>query len=124
MPFASTCEINLAKNIVKTKIAGRNGTVKEFVSTDDFTVRFKGLIVNDDLRNPPEQGVRDFNRLLGIPAGIEVQSELFEWLGISDLVVDEDAGGVFQIEGYQHIMGFTLNCISDNPVEVKLRDGL
>ena len=124
MPYPTICEVALAKNIVKTKIAGRHGTVKEFVSNDDYQVRFKGLIVNDDLVNPPEQGIRDFNRLLNIPAPIEVQGDLFEWLGISELVVDVDAGGVFQIEGYQHVVGFTLNCISDNGVEVRLRDGL
>lgn len=122
LPFASIMEINLPKNIVKTKIAGRNGTVKEYIGDDDFQVRFKGLIVNDDLNNPPEQGIRDFMRIRNVPAAIEVQCELFEWLGISELVIED--GGIFQLEGFQHVVGFTLDCVSDNAIEVKLRDGL
>jgi len=122
MPAASLIEINRPKVIQKTQIAGRNGSVKELISDDDFDIRLRGLIVNSDDDTPPEDGVRWFMETVAVPQAIQVECELFDWLGIDEVVVRDYS--LFQVEGFQHIMAYTINLWSDEPVEVKLRDGL
>ncbi len=122
MPAASIVEINRAKIIQRTQIAGRNGSVKELISDDDFDIRIRGLIVNEDSDAPPEEGVRWFMETVNVPQAIQVECELFDWLGIDEVVIRDYS--LFQLEGYQHVMAYTLNLWSDEPIEVKLRDGL
>jgi hypothetical protein len=122
MPAASLIEINRAKVIQKTQIAGRNGSVKELISDDDFDIRIRGLIVNSDSDAPPEEGVRWFQEVVSVPQALRVDCELFDWLEIDEVVVYSYS--LFQLEGFQHVMAYTLNLWSDSPVEVRLRDGL
>jgi hypothetical protein len=85
-------------------------------------VNFRGIIVNhqDDL--PPEDGIREFNAIMNVPAPLTFEMELLEWLGIGQLVVER--ANIFQLEGFSHVVGFQLSCISDEVTEVRLRDGL
>ena len=122
LPAASIVQVSQSKEVVKTKIAGADGTFKEYIGKSDYLINIRGLIVNAVDNDPPEQGVRAFNALVDIPQAIDVECEMFEWLGIYSVVIENHT--LFQIEGFQHIMGFTLSCSSDNPVEIKLRNGL
>ena len=48
LPASTFIEINQTKHIVKTKIAGRSGTIKEHISDGDYIIRVKGLFVNEE----------------------------------------------------------------------------
>jgi len=47
------CEISNDRNVVKTKIAGLNGTIKEYMSDGDYSVNIKGSVVNPLSNMPP-----------------------------------------------------------------------
>lgn len=50
------------KNIIETSLVGRQGTVKEEISVDDWEINVKGIIVSPD-RCYPDQQVSDLNQL-------------------------------------------------------------
>ena len=124
MPPATLVEVTRSKIIQRTRIAGRNGTVKEYIGEDDWQVTFKGLIVNpDSMDAPPETGIRAFREMTGVPDAIGVEADIFEWLGIDSLVVTRRSP-LIQLEGFSNVVGYSFEAFSDEPVEVRLRDGL
>lgn len=121
-PHTTMVEVNQPKLIRKTEISGRSGTVKEYISDGDFEIRLRGLIVNQADDYPPELGIRAMRQILRVPAPLVVQSEFFEWLGVGDIVVEDS--GIFQLEGFSHVVAFDIRAVSDFTPEVRLRDGL
>jgi len=123
MPFSSIFEVTMPKVIIKTRIAGRNGTRTEYINDDDYQIRFKGLIVNNENDLPPAEGIRNFRRMLDVKGPMRMQCEFLEWLGVGDVLVDGEPS-IFQIEGYAHVVGFTVDFISNNIVEARSLDSL
>lgn len=121
-PYTTVMEITRPKNIVETPIPGRNGTVKEYISHADWQINLRGIIVNNDDDTPPETGIRAFQAITDVPAALTFECEMFEWLGFNQLVIYEPR--LFQLEGFSHVMGFSMLCKSDQITEVRLRDGL
>ena len=66
--------INQSKNIVKTPIEGRNGTIKEFISDGDYQITITGALVGADGQYP----INQVNELLRI---CRVQNEI-NWISI------------------------------------------
>lgn len=122
LPPSTFVEFIHTKHIVKTKIAGRGGTIKEFISDGDTKVNIRGVFVNDDAQEIPENDLRAFQELVSIPKELPVEGELFEWLGIYNLVIE--SWSLPPLEGFPNVQPFTLSCISDQPVELKIRDGI
>ena len=59
--------INQIRNIVKTDIQGRNGSIKEYISMGDYTIRIEGMIVSQDVNAPmrfPEEEVDAFKEIM------------------------------------------------------------
>lgn len=122
MPHTTIIEVGVSNIIEKTRVAGRRGSTKEYISQDDFVVNFRGLIVNQVDDTPPAQQIRDWAAIIKVPAALEVECEFLEWLGITNLVVEDPR--IFQLEGFSHVVGFSMRCISDQVTEVRLRDGI
>ena len=53
-------EINRPKVVVKTQIAGRNGTVKEIVSWDDYQIKVRAILTNGT-ESKTTVGEKDFS---------------------------------------------------------------
>lgn len=121
-PHTTLVEINQPKLVVKTPITGRTGTRKEYVSDGDFDIRLRGIIVNQNDNYPPEAGIRAMREIMKVPAALVVESEFFEWIGVGDIVVEDS--GIFQLEGFSHVVAFEVRAVSDFTPEVRLRDGL
>jgi hypothetical protein len=109
--------VDFAARIIKTEIQGRNGTVKEYIGEDDATVGIQGVIVGSNGHYPALE-VSKLNDWRRAPVAKAVTSTYLQNLGISNLVVEDCS--IPQIAGGYSYQTFTLNCISDLPIELKI----
>lgn len=110
-------EINQTKNIVKTAIAGTNGTVKEYMSEGDFIVNLKGVIVGDVANQRPD--VTRLNALvayLKAPLSIPISCHFLEELNITSVVIESYRLG--QREGARNVIDVEINMLSDSVIEL------
>lgn len=117
-PATTLVDISMSKNIVLTPIQGRAGTVKELISNGDYTVRLRGFVVGAELY--PREGVQRLIELASVPAAFRVENDLFHWLGINNLVVQDFE--LSAVEGYENTQAFELRCLSDDTVSVQLSE--
>lgn len=111
-----TCIISVkqAKNIIKTKVHGRKGTVKEYITLDDYEISIEGTISNvrGVFSQYPIDQVQDLIKLCESPVSIQITSsylnDLFNinYLVIEDYDISQEIGGMGQQK-------FIMSCISD-----------
>ncbi len=110
-------DVSLAKNIIKTPIQGLDGTIKEYISDDDYSVNIKGVMVAPNNTFPLD----DFVALIKVvkaPVPIKVNSWWLEKFGIYNLVITSFS--FQQKAGRFSEQSFEINAISDNPVELNI----
>lgn len=112
------CTVTRPSIIVKTQIQGRNGTVKEYISKDDYAVTINGIIAGENGQYP-ESAALAVQRMCEAPVAIPVVSRFLNGLGIYNIVVEDysmpqTAGGISKQE-------FTINSISDEPLELQIQ---
>lgn len=108
-------DVSLAKNIVKTSIQGRKGTVKEYISDGDYVLSIRGGIVNHGSNNYPTQDVGFFIELMQLPQALFVVSPLLQLFDVQSIVVENYK--LIQRPGFQNIQFFEIDAISDEPLE-------
>lgn len=108
--------VNSSKNIVKTAIQGRNGTVKEYISDGDDQINIKLLIVGARGKMPLQE-VSDLKKALDAPVSLAINSRYLQNLGINNFVVDSIS--MPQVEGGYHFQAVEINASSDEPIELK-----
>ena len=120
--------VSQEKNIVKTAIQGRNGTIKEYIGDGDYSISIKGIITGTyNVNYSYSEKNQNQNNYTGVYPYVEVQNllnflrqpkelaievpYLNEVFGITHIVIEsfelpqEEAGF-----GYQ---SFTINAVSD-----------
>lgn len=107
-------DVSHQKNIVKTSIVGRSGTIKEYIADGDYVINIKGAFVSQD-NNYPLDEVTEFIRLMKLPAALECTSKLLQLFEIDDIVVESYA--LPQKAGYQNTQLFEINAVSDIRLE-------
>lgn len=108
--------ITQTKNIVTTAIQGKNGTIKEFISDGDFNISINGIIwINDNIY--PESEVQKFINIMKIPQSIKIYSNFVNMFGITEIVVNDYS--LPQQEGMRNQQPFTINCISDEFINLE-----
>jgi len=107
--------VTQSKNIVKTALQGRNGTIKEYISDGDYVIDIRAAVVSPG-REYPEDAVRNLVGLLQLPQALEIVSPLLQLFEVFSVVV-EDYKLVSQ-EGFTNTQLVEINCISDSPVEL------
>lgn len=124
-------EITRVKNIVKTPLQGRDGTVKEFISMGDWDLTFKGFIINPLANELPHELTAKMLSVFEINSQLTFYSEAFRrWgeLRIKGNKTPEDVCSVIVIEdlklpsmdGFENVQPFEIKAVSDNPVEIQL----
>lgn len=113
-------EINNSKNIVKTSIAGRNGTIKEYMSDSDMDVTIKGSLFSELDNTPPINELKTFKSICSAPSSIKVESNLLLLFDVFDLVIE--APYIKQRQGQRNIIDFELKCCSDIPFELQINN--
>lgn len=93
LPNEPIVALSLAKTIVETATVGtlRKGTVKEYITTEDYQIGFRGICVDEeDLERYPSEQVETLNRLFEINEAIEVvNNKFFELFGIRNIVLKD-----------------------------------
>ncbi|MGQ0737666.1 MAG: DUF6046 domain-containing protein [Bacteroidota bacterium] len=113
-------EVEQSKNIVKTTIQGRNGTVKEYISDGDYIISLKGAISRTFKSNYPKEEMIQFLELLKQNKALKVTSEYLLMFGVYELVVDSYKFG--QESGRVNMQKFEINCSSDMPLLLKKKN--
>lgn len=109
--------VQQTKNIVKTAIQGRNGTVKEYISDGDYQVTLRGAIARTFQSNYPLEEMRQFLQLLKDNQALKVVSPFLLLYDIHELVVEDYTMG--QEEGKQNMQRFEIKCLSNDPLLLK-----
>ena len=112
------CTVTRPSIIIKTQIQGRNGTVKEYIAKDDYAVTINGIIVGENGQYPQAAALA-LQRMCEAPVAIPVVSRFLNSLGIYNIVVEDYSmpqtpGGISKQE-------FTINSISDEPLELQIQ---
>jgi hypothetical protein len=105
------------KNIVVTKIQGRNGTVKEYVSDDDYTISIKGVLVGKYANKRPVDEIKKLEDLCDIPLEIDIVSNFLADLNVLTVVITSHSKT--QREGMRNVIDFEIQCLSETPFEIK-----
>ncbi|EHQ30002.1 DUF6046 domain-containing protein [Mucilaginibacter paludis] len=105
--------INQSKNIVKTQIQGRSGTIKEYIGMGDYAITINGIIPGTNGRYPL-QDVEHLKTILVSPNALTVTSSYLQMFDINSIVVD--SFDIKQQEGGYSYQPFTINASSDKPI--------
>lgn len=104
--------VNQSKNIIKTAIQGKNGTIKEYISNGDYSINIKGIITGFNGQYPTDK-VNNLFKFLDLNRELDIISPyLNDLFQIRQIVVDtfdfpQNEGGI----SYQT---FEINALSDN----------
>ena len=88
----ATVNVSLQKEVVKTALVGRAGTIKEYITDGDYQLSISvGIVaVDDDGRicdQYPERAVAQLREIMERPEALEVSSAFLDLFGISHIVV-------------------------------------
>lgn len=110
-------EVTQPKNIIKTPVQGRNGTVKEYISDGDYKISGRGLISNFDNVLPLDD-LRIFRQIMNVPQQLEIVSQyLNEVYDIFQIVIEDY--NMPQIEGVRNQIPFNFTASSDVPLDLE-----
>jgi hypothetical protein len=114
LPNEPILTIKLQKKIVKTQLYGntRKGTVKETVSTDDYSIDVRGIAINYyDKYNYPAEIVSKLNELVKLNESLLVKSPLTRLMGIDRVVIENFE--LIPTPGVQHVQAYRMSMSSD-----------
>ena len=110
--------VDQSKEIVKTAIQGRNGTVKEYISLGDYVVNIKGAIVSPFPEKYPKDDIDLLLRYLSLDKQVGVSSFFLELFNISEIVIERYS--VSEKIGSRNEVPFEITAVSDTPLEFQL----
>lgn len=110
-------EVSQPRNIIKTSIAGRNGTIKEYMSDGDHNIKIRGCIYSQIANRPPNNEIRTFNRVMSSTIALDVECNLLNYLGVYNVVVEN--WNIKQREGVRNVFDVEVDCLSDTPSELE-----
>ena len=110
-------DVNRPNIIVKDQPQGLNGTIKEFISADDWQINVKGVLIGGN-NIYPTKAVNDLYTVLSAQLELQVNSWFLSQFGISHMII---TGFKFpQTAGYYGQQLFEFSAISDIPVNIQL----
>lgn len=109
-------EINQSKNIVRTQVAGREGTVKEYISKGDYFIVLKGGIFSTDPQDYPTDDVTTLIQLLDSEEALLISSDFLQLFGVYNYVVS--SYNMPQRIGHQSNQLYEIRGYSDIPIEL------
>ena len=113
-------EVNKPRNIVRTVIAGRSGTIKEYMSDGDYEISISGTLTNTLAFSTPDAAIRAFDEITKTPQELKVESNFLNYFNVFNIVILNSK--VKQREGARNIVEYELTCISDTPFEIRSED--
>lgn len=109
---------NLPRNIVKTNLQGKDGTVKEFISNSDYSISINGIICSNKAAYPLDQVV-ELDKFCKKKSSIKIVHEVLNAIGVFEIVIDSyDAPK----SPYINCQQYSIMCSSDSPIELRVND--
>lgn len=118
LPDSTIIDVERAKKIVRTEIQGRNGTVKEYIAMDDYTIRIRGIVAGN--ASYPESEVKELRRFFEFNKEIEIINETLNIIFEIHKMVITDIS-LPRMEGSTTMQPFAINAISDEDIELILK---
>lgn len=118
--ISALVSVDQSKIIERTTVRGRNGTVKEYWSMDDFSVRIQGAILDNRPDYYPQSEVKKLVDLLALPQSLQVVSRYLQLFGIYELTVKDYAFA--PIEQKTNVQFLDILAYSDEPVELIVKN--
>lgn len=110
-------EASQQKNIVKTEIAGREGAVKEYITSNDTAITMRGAIVNSFNLAYPRTDVLNFINILKVPQQIRVESKFInDILGFEFITIE--SWNLITTPGMRNVQAFTVTAVNDVSPEI------
>jgi hypothetical protein len=110
-------EVTKVRNVVKTKIQGRNGTVKEYVSDGDFQITCRGMLSNKDNVFPQDQA-KVLREIFEVPQQLPIVSLfLNNVFDIFNIVIE--TWSMPFVEGKRNEIPFSFIAVSDVPLDLE-----
>lgn len=124
LPNEPIVSLGLTKTIVETATVGkyRKGTVKEYITTEDWSISIKGLCIDlENIEKYPADQVQDLNDLFEINDALEIESNpFFELFGIRKIVLKDIQFD--EMVGEQGMQKFTITAVSDQDFYADLNE--
>lgn len=112
-------EVKQNRNIITTSIMGRNGTVKEYISDNDYQIKIKGLLSSNAQNIYPQEQMNTLREFCTAIATIPVQSNVLDYFGIRNIVIMDYE--FIQLEGDRSNVPFEITALSDIPYDIQLK---
>ncbi len=113
------CDVTIVKQIVKTKIQGVNGSVKEYISQDDYEITLRGALVDESGQRYPEEQVLQLVEYAEVPESVRIYSRfLNDNFNIQYLAIE--SVNFPQVEGTENVQLFEIKAVSDDPIELTI----
>ena len=100
-------EITNDRNIVVTNVAGRNGSIKEYMSDGDYNFTIKGSLVSDLESAPPDDLLEGMQVITTCPETLTVESNVLEYFRIFQMVILKPT--IKQRQGTRNVFAFSLS---------------
>ena len=111
--------VNLDRNIAITKITGRAGTVKEFVSNGDYNINVSGKIVSP-WQYQPSAEIKKINAIFRVEKEIEVFSRFLNDLFNITHIVIVGRPQVSEMEGSRNTLNISFRAISYEDIKLEV----
>lgn len=109
-----------SKNIIKTAIQGRNGTIKEYIGEGDYQINIVGSIVGREALVYPREEVDLLIRYCKVNQEFGVICDFLSLFGIENIVIENYT--ISEKLGSRNEVPFEIVAISDLPIEFELND--
>lgn len=121
-------DVSQERNIIRTAVAGKKGTIKQFIADGDYIVNCSGIITGESFKTNsgfgvqsvagvPEAELRKLRIICSVPKEIEVVSAFLDFFDITTVVIT--APTFAEKEGSRNEIFFACSMISDEPIELK-----
>lgn len=117
LPIA-LCTVTNNTIIVKSQIAGRNGTIKQYINSGDYDVTIKGIFTTGVSEKYPLEAMQQLQKFVNASCEIKVASNYLSLFGINYLVFERSEFEQMEDAGRDE-QKFTLNCISEIPFVIQ-----
>lgn len=110
-------QINQEKEIRKTKVQGKSGTIKTYVSDGDYEISVTGMIVGQYANVLPEPTIRQtLDAYLRAPVPIPISCSFLDYFRVDTVVVT--GFSCSQIDGVRNAFNVSIEMVSDVAYEV------
>lgn len=110
--LAPKVTMNSSKNVIMTKVQGRDFTRKELVSGGDMTYSISGSIVSDDEGVYPTEAVKRFVKIMQHNGIINVNFITFGLLGVTRVIIKDFA---LDSADFKNIQPYSFTCVAVEP---------